>query len=278
MSKIDLKITNLKSHFTEGLEPSGRYNTGEKEKLAKASKEFESMLTNMMIKSMTKTTDGLFGKDNYGGDVLDVLFETEISKFITESQGMGIADKIYKSLTGEQLESLRAISKEKPMPAAVPTDQTDKNSVNKTNNAKSTNNAIKPNNNAMQRIEQYDDAIEAASKKFNVDKQLIKSVILTESAGKVNAKSHANAKGLMQLMDSTATEMGVDNPWNPTENIFGGTKYLSKMLKQYKGDTDLALAAYNAGPGNVNKYNGIPPFKETQNYVKRVNNYLNILD
>ena len=275
MSKVDLKITNLKSHFTEGLEPSGRYNAGEKEKLAKASKEFESMLTNMMIKSMTKTTDGLFGKDNYGGDVLDVLFESEISKFITESQGMGIADKIYKSLTGEQLESLRSISKEKLMPSVVPTDQTDNNTVDK---AKSTNNAIKPSNNAMQRIEQYDDAIEAASKKFNVDKQLIKSVILTESAGKVNAKSHANAKGLMQLMDSTATEMGVDNPWNPTENIFGGTKYLSKMLKQYKGDTDLALAAYNAGPGNVNKYNGIPPFKETQNYVKRVNNYLNILD
>lgn len=278
MNKMDLKITNLKSHFTEGLEPSGRYNAGEKEKLAKASKEFESMLTNMMIKSMTKTTDGLFGKDNYGGDVLDVLFESEISKFITESQGMGIANKIYKSLTGEQLESLRSISKEKLMPSAVPTDQPVKNTVDKTNNVKSTNNAIKPNNNALQRIEKYDDAIEAASKKFNVDKQLIKSVILTESAGKVDAKSHANAKGLMQLMDSTATEMGVDNPWNPTENIFGGTKYLSKMLKQYKGDTDLALAAYNAGPGNVSKYNGIPPFKETQNYVKRVNNYLNILD
>lgn len=278
MNKIDLKITNLESHFSKGLEPSSRYTAGEKEKLANASKEFESMLTNMMIKSMTKTTDGLFGKDNYGGDVLDVLFETEISKFITESQGMGIADKIYKSLTGEELESLRAFSKEKPMPAAVPTDNFINNSAEETKSVKTDKNAIKPNTNALQRIEKFDDAIEAASKKFNVDKQLIKSVILTESAGKVNAKSHANAKGLMQLMDSTATEMGVDNPWNPTENIFGGTKYLSKMLKQYKGDTDLALAAYNAGPGNVNKYNGIPPFKETQNYIKRVNNYLNILD
>ncbi len=278
MNKMDLKITNTKAHFAKGIEPNSRYNTGEKEKLAKASKEFESMLTNMMIKSMTKTTDGLFGKDNYGGDVLDVLFESEISKFITESQGMGIADKIYKSLTGEQLESLRTISKEKPMPAAVPTNQAIDNRTDETNNVKLNNNAIKPNKNALQRIEKFNDAIEAASKKFNVDKQLIKSVILTESAGKVDAKSHANAKGLMQLMDSTATEMGVENPWDPTENIFGGTKYLSKMLKQYQGDTDLALAAYNAGPGNVNKHNGIPPFKETQNYVKRVNNYLNILD
>ena len=271
MNDMDLKITKLKSHFSKGIEPQSRFNEGEKEKLAKASKEFESILTSMMIKSMTKTTDGLFGKDNYGGDVLDVLFETEISKFITESQGMGVADKIYKSLTGEQLESLMSFSKEKTLSPIVPTEKKAENNIK-------VNKAIKPSESALQRIEKFDSIIEAAAKKFNVDKQLIKSVILTESAGLINAKSEADAKGLMQLMDSTATEMGVDNPWNPEENIFGGTKYLSKMLKQYKGDTDLALAAYNAGPGNVNKYKGIPPFKETQNYVKRVNSYLNNLD
>ena len=130
----------------------------------------------------------------------------------------------------------------------------------------------------MKRIGEYEDMIEAASKKFGIDKKLIQSVILTESAGKADAKSRANAKGLMQLMDSTATDMGVNNPWNPEENINGGTKYLSKLLAKYGGDTDMALAAYNAGPGNVKKYNGIPPFKETQNYIKRVNNYLNLLD
>lgn len=271
MNNIDLKISNPNVHFKKGIDPISRFNPDEKKKLAKASKEFESMLTGMMIKSMTKTTDGLFGKDNYGGDVLDVLFETEISKFITESQGMGVADKIYNSLTGEKLSELREISKEKSIAPIMNTDK-------KLDTAKKINKEVKPNAKALDRIQKYDDLIDSASKKFNVDKQLIKSVILTESAGKVNAKSQANAKGLMQLMDSTATEMGVNNPWNPKENIDGGTKYLSKMLAQYDGDTDLALAAYNAGPGNVNKYKGIPPFKETQNYVKRVNNYLNILD
>ena len=97
-------------------------------------------------------------------------------------------------------------------------------------------------------------------------------------SAKENALSKANAKGLMQLIDSTATDMGVKNVWNPAQNIEGGTKYISKMLKKYDGDVELSLAAYNAGPGNVDKYNGIPPFDETQKYVKRVLGYLNYLD
>jgi Rod binding domain-containing protein len=271
MEGLNLKITKQDTHFKKGIEANGRFDAAEKQKLAKASKEFESMLTSMMIKSMTKTTDGLLGKDNYGGDVLDVLFETEISKHITENQGMGVAEQIYKSLTGEVLATNKTFSKEKLL---TPIISNNKNSELKV----IPNNKIKPNSNALKRIEDYDDLIKSASKKFNVDEQLIKSVILTESAGKADAKSKANAKGLMQLMDSTASDMGVNNPWNPKENINGGTKYLSKLLNDFDGDTDLALAAYNAGPGNVKKYDGIPPFKETQNYIKRVNNYLNTLE
>lgn len=165
----------------------------------------------------------------------------------------------------------RSFSKEKFLNKIIPNEI--KNDVKEIST-----NKVKPSSSAMKRIDKYNDLIESASKKFNVDAQLIKSVILTESAGKADAKSSANAKGLMQLMDSTASDMGVNNPWNPKENINGGTKYLSKLLKSYKGDIDLTLAAYNAGPGNVKKYDGIPPFKETQNYVKRVNNYLNSLD
>ena len=130
----------------------------------------------------------------------------------------------------------------------------------------------------MDRLNKYEDIINAASNSFGVDKNLIKSVILTESAANQNAVSSAKAKGLMQLIDSTATEMGVSNVWDPKENIFGGTKYLAEMLRKYNGDMNLALASYNAGPQNVDKYGGIPPFEETQNYVKRVKGYFNHLN
>ena len=137
---------------------------------------------------------------------------------------------------------------------------------------------LSPSVNALNRLDQYEDYINEASSKFGVDSNIIKSVILTESAANANAVSGAKAKGLMQLIDSTAADMGVKNSFDPKDNILGGTKYLAQMLKQYDGNLKLSLAAYNAGPNNVDKYKGVPPFEETQNYINRVFGYLKHLD
>ena len=104
----------------------------------------------------------------------------------------------------------------------------------------------------------------------NLDVKLVLSVIAAESAFDPRAQSHKGAIGLMQLMPDTARDLGVDDPWDPESNIRGGTRYLRQMLDRFGQDLELALAAYNAGPGAVERNGGIPPYRETREYVQRV--------
>ena len=117
-----------------------------------------------------------------------------------------------------------------------------------------------------------DKVFEEASERYGVPLNLLKAVAKAESGFQADAVSSCGAQGIMQLMPSTARSLGVEDAFDPEQNVMGGAKYLSGLLDRYK-DPKLALAAYNAGSGNVEKYGGIPPFRETRNYVEKVMGY-----
>jgi hypothetical protein len=120
----------------------------------------------------------------------------------------------------------------------------------------------------------YNEIIIAAAKKFDVDAALVSAVIKAESDYNPRTVSNKGARGLMQLMPATAKRFGVTNSFDPGENIHAGTRYLRWLLTKFDGNADLAVAAYNAGEGNVWKYDGVPPFRETVNYINRISKHI----
>jgi hypothetical protein len=123
-------------------------------------------------------------------------------------------------------------------------------------------------------VNRYDQIIKKAAEKFRIDAALIKAIIKAESNFDHQAISRVGAQGLMQLMPATASALQVENAFHPENNIEGGVRYLRYLLNNYRGNITLTLAAYNAGEGTVAKYNNhVPPYRETQNYIKRVLSY-----
>ncbi len=230
-----------------------------KSRAAKVAQEFESLLTSIMMKSMRSTIfEGGMMPKSMGEKIYTDMLDLEYASLVSKNAQLGLADEIVRQIEalGNQT-CLRAL-------------QGLRNSY-WAHDSRLVPGTIKaPAKSTLQRVSQFDAYIDEASAKYTIDRDLIRAVIVQESAGNPHAISKAGAKGLMQLIDSTAKSVGVKQVFDPRENIMGGTKYLKSLLKEFRGNETLALASYNAGPTAVKRYQGIPPYKETQEYVKRV--------
>lgn len=235
-------------------------NLGKIRKLQKVSEQFEALLVGNMLKAMRETVPegGLF-KRGVEMDIFQGIFDDEISSRVASRHQIGFADLIFKQLSGK-------------LNLGVPIEEILKQANEAKIKAKELQKPMEPNflPGQAKTGQSIQSIIEKAAKNYDIDPHLIKAVIKHESNGDPMAVSAKGAKGLMQLMDSTANMLGVEDPFNPEENIMGGAKYLKDLLLQFDNDIELALASYNAGPGAVQKYGGIPPFSETRNYVKKV--------
>jgi soluble lytic murein transglycosylase-like protein len=355
---------NIDQHIEEPGRGS-KLDPARKLKLAKAVREFESVFVGYMLKSMRNTIQKADNSsDGFGTDMLEGMFDVEFAKHISKGSNLGLADMLYRKMTGEPLEKnsplsgaiesgKRGVSKKraeeqkieqpkvelrkaqpavrkstiaqpalvqnpvtrptvawsgfaqptiaqavgKPDAVAVPFRRVEQRQANPTlaslvaaqpkvaardavrvasTHELKVDKKVARTPTLQDRMKKFDAFIAEASEKHGVSENLIKAVIAAESGGRVNAESTQSAKGVMQLIDSTATAMGVRNVWDPRQNILGGVKYLAQLLNRFDGDEKLAVASYNAGPGNVMKHGGIPPFKETKQYVARVMNLLEL--
>lgn len=230
----------------------------------KACAEFEALFLAQMLKTMRESgslltdeekQDGLgLGTDNPYQD----MFDWQLAMRLSMGSPLGIAKQLAKRYATEIDE----------------TGTTEKTVLSEPQELRRFNGKTpaKPKSPAQTTavLSGIDQIVADSARVFGVDPNLIKAVIQTESAGNPRALSPKGAKGLMQLMDTTAADLGVENSFDPRDNVEGGTAYLKKLLDRYNGNRNLALAAYNAGPGAVDRYGGIPPYPETVSYVRKV--------
>ncbi|HHI02407.1 MAG TPA: hypothetical protein ENL22_02665 [candidate division Zixibacteria bacterium] len=247
----------------------------EKKRLFKAAKELESLFLYQLLKTMRQTIpkselSGDYGLgEGLGKDIYTQIFDQELAMKMAGTGDRSMASQLYKSL-------------EKVLERQFESEQTEKVNLNKSLPQRSylkvkteTPNGIdiqKPQptaNNIKVSKGEYDSIIKQVSEKYRLNPNLVAAVIKAESNGDPRAVSSAGAKGLMQLIDSTASDMGVRDVFDPRENIEGGVRYLRQMINRF-GDIKKALAAYNAGPEAVKRHEGVPPYRETRQYVEKV--------
>lgn len=218
------------------------------------------------------------------GQVLDDAKKAEaavaIDRLISQSNGGSVDMSLVQRFFDQNGINIELCSNTAQQPAAVNNTATYSGSsagVSSDTNTYNTaaSGSVKLEASGLSCSAQLDAIFDEAAAKYGVDAKFLKAIAKCESDFSTECTSRSGAMGIMQLMPQTATSLGVTNAYDPYQNIMGGARYISEKLAQYNGDKSLALAAYNAGSGNVAKYGGIPPFKETQNYVAKVMAYYN---
>lgn len=203
------------------------------------------------------------------------MFSESISRLMSESSIKSAeerASQIESILTGfnAKIQEIKG-----PNAKAQPTEESKFAEILKASENDGVKYQVSAPNSSFSRSE-INGIIQTAAKRYKIDDKLLSAVIKQESGFNPNAVSKCGAGGLMQLMPATAQGLGVKNLFDPKQNVMAGAKHLRGLLDRYKGNLILALAAYNSGGGNVDRYKGVPPFKETQRYVKNIlSNYLN---
>ncbi len=241
-------------------------------KAQKVAQEFESIFTTMMLRSMRGSGDQFendFMPNSLGQKIYTEMLDDEYGKMMSQNSRFGLAKLVLQSIHANdksEVPSLEMLSGLKLQSRLLD---------NQFVPARATGVDLRD---SVDKISQYDPIIKQASDQYGVDPNLVSAVIIQESGGNPNAVSPKGAKGLMQLMDATARELGVSQVYNPRQNILAGVKYLSRMLDRYNGDESLALASYNAGPAAVDQYRGVPPYEETRKYVASVLSMKDTLD
>ena len=288
------KLTPFKAQLAEHTATRSKLTLEqEKARLRKATNEFEAFFKYQMLKTMRQTipedpTSQNLPLGNDGGkETFTDMFDMEIARAGSGGR-RSLSDILYKSMeklvearfAGRMKETAATpiIENSQPRPVipalkriAIPKQPKPIQVITKPEPVKLPSKRLDtaPPISSLNGLENFQRHIDAAAAENSLDTALIASVIHAESGGNPRAVSPAGAKGLMQLVDSTAQQYGVTDSFNPEENIRAGSRFLKHLLDKYK-DVKLALAAYNAGPGNVDRFGGIPPFKETRAYVAKV--------
>lgn len=228
-------------------------SAAKEKKLERACSEFEALFLSHMLKSMRTTADVLGdGEEETGTGMMNEFADEQLALGLARKGGLGLADMLRTRLAPGSEAPVRRVTHEGAAMrrAILPS-------------------AVRPGIGGGSTAG-IDAVVSRAAARFDLDPNLLHAVIAQESGGKADAVSPKGAKGLMQLMDGTARAMGVRDPFDAEQNVYGGARYLRTLLDRWEGDVKLALAAYNAGPSAVERHGGVPPYPETENYVRRV--------